>query len=70
MEVKELTFTDVWVPQIQSWILEEVRLAELTVQTVGVMHTVVTDSTTDIAPGVIHGRVKVTLGGVVMAFTF
>ena len=50
--------------------MEEVRLAELTVQTVGVMHTVVTDSPTDIAPGVIHGRVKVTFSGVVMAFTF
>ena len=50
--------------------MEEVRLAELTVETVGVMHTVVTDSTADITPGVIHGRVKVTLGGVVMAFTF
>ena len=50
--------------------MEEVRLAELTVETVGVMHTVVTDSTTDIASGVIYGRVKVTLGGVVMAFAF
>ena len=64
-----LTLTDVGITQISRWILVEVRLAQFTVESISVVHTVVTYTAASVTSRVIDSWVKVAAGGVFMAFT-
>lgn len=67
-QIPLLTLTDSWISQVSGGVLVKVRLTEFTVQTVCVMHTVITYTATDVTPGVVDSRIKVAAIGVFVTF--